>query len=119
MNKVLTPEIKQKLKENGIKLGTFYDRISKLGWNIEDAMSKPARKNRSNPEMPITPEIQENLKRNNISISAFYNRVYNLDWNIEDAMTTPTLPARNPLGTKARTNRKNKKRTTTEVKKKT
>ncbi|AID50209.1 hypothetical protein P4U03_30080 [Bacillus mycoides] len=41
-NRVLTDEQIQKAKENGLRYSTVYDRIKKLKWNIEEALTTPA-----------------------------------------------------------------------------
>ncbi|MDH8003023.1 hypothetical protein [Bacillus cereus] len=40
-NRVLTDEQMQKAKGNGLKINTVYDRIKKLKWDIEEALTTP------------------------------------------------------------------------------
>ncbi|MES5896945.1 nucleoside permease [Bacillus cereus group sp. RP43] len=74
----------KRAKKNGINANTFYSRIRILGWNCEDAATKPV--NETKIEKRYWIDI---AKQNGICHSTFKSRVNIHGWDVEKAATTP------------------------------
>lgn len=96
----ITPEEYEIAKANGICSATLEDRIRRLVWDKEQAISMAPRKQRR-----IDKRFIKIAKENGISERAFYHRLKS-GWSIEDAATIP-LMTRSQIG--KMTKEKNKK----------
>lgn len=79
----LTPEQKQRAKENGIDMKNVYNR-RRLGWTDEQAITIPI-----NAHCLLTEEELSIAKENGVSMSMIENRFYTLGWTLEEAITIP------------------------------
>ena len=77
----ITPEDFKKAKENGIHKETVITRVRKLGWDVDKAITKPARKKRK-----FTKEEIKIMEENGISYSAVNNRIKG-GWDMKRACT--------------------------------
>ena len=66
----ITPEDFKIAEENGISKDTLLSRVRKLGWDVDKAITKPARKKRKFTKKEI--EIMKNLD-NNDHIIKYYD----------------------------------------------
>ena len=84
----ITPEDFEKAKENGIPKDTVLTRVRMLGWDVDNAITKPPRKIRkfTKEEMKI---MEENgINRNTVSCRLNYG------WTLEEAISRPKKPGR-------------------------
>lgn len=76
----------------GVKISNLYERINKLGWTFEEAITRPAwwrkdSKTYSYEERSLT--LTQWSREKNISQAALYMRVNKLGWSFEKSITTP------------------------------
>ena len=79
----ITPEDFEKAKENGIHKETVITRVRKLGWDVDKAITKPARKKRK-----FTKEEIEIMEENGVDRDVAASRMY-WGWTLEEAITKP------------------------------
>ena len=84
----ITPEDFEKAKENGIRKETVITRVRKLGWDVDKAITKPARKIRK-----FTKEEIEIMEENGIDRNTAVCRL-NYGWTLEEAISRPKKPGR-------------------------
>ena len=77
----ITPEDFEKAKENGIHKETVITRVRKLGWDVDKAITKPARKKRK-----FTKEEIEIMEENGIDRNTAVCRL-NYGWTVEEAIS--------------------------------
>lgn len=98
----ITPEEYETAERNGISKKTLEERVRKLAWNKEEAISKP-------PVKRNWHEWAESAKKHGISQLNFYNRIQ-YGWSPEEAATRPltTKQDRQKLALRMVANRKQK-----------
>ena len=84
----ITPEDFEKAKENGIHKDTVITRVRKLGWDVDKAITKPARKKRK-----FTKEEIEIMEENGIDRNTAVCRL-NCGWTVEEAISKPKKQGR-------------------------
>ena len=84
----ITPEDFKIAKENGIHKETVITRVRKLGWDVDKAITKPARKKRK-----FTKEEIEIMEENGIDRNTAVCRL-NYGWTVEEAITKPKKKGR-------------------------
>ena len=84
----ITPEDFEKAKENGIHKETVITRVRKLGWDVDKAITKPARKKRK-----FTKEEIEIMEENGIDRNCAVCRL-NCGWTVEEAISKPKKQGR-------------------------
>ena len=84
----ITPEDFEKAKENGIHKETVITRVRKLGWDIDKAITKPAREKRK-----FTKEEIEIMEENGIDRNTAVCRL-NYGWTVEEAISKPKKQGR-------------------------
>jgi hypothetical protein len=84
MNFVSDNDIK-KAEANGVNYKNLYNRVYRLGWEVERAIHTPVKKDsRIAKYRPL-------LQKHGIAESVFYTRIYQQGWDLEEAATTPLL----------------------------
>lgn len=73
----------KKAKENGINYKNLYNRVYRLGWDIEKATTQPVKKD------SFIEKYRPLLQKHNIAETVFYSRIYQQGWDYEKAATTP------------------------------
>ncbi|PHD38218.1 nucleoside permease [Bacillus toyonensis] len=76
----------KRAQENGINVSTFYNRIYNLGWNREDAATRPVNEAKIKKKYWI-----DIAKQNGIGYATFMSRVNTHGWDIKKAATTPPI----------------------------
>ena len=84
----ITPEDFEKAKENGIHKETVITRVRKLGWDVDKAITKPARKKRK-----FTKEEIKIMEENGIDRNTTVCRL-NYGWTVEEAISKPKKQGR-------------------------
>ena len=84
----ITPEDFEKAKENGIHKETVITRVRKLGWDVDKAITKPARKKRKFTKEEIETMEENGIDRNTVSCRLNYG------WTLEEAISRPKKPGR-------------------------
>ena len=84
----ITPEDFEKAKENGIHKDTVITRVRKLGWDVDKAITKPAREKRK-----FTKEEIEIMEENGIDRNTAVCRL-NYGWTVEEAISKPKKQGR-------------------------
>ena len=84
----ITPEDFEKAKENGIHKETVITRVRKLGWDVDKAITKPARKKRK-----FTKEEIKIMEENGIDRNTAVCRL-NYGWTVEEAISKPKKQGR-------------------------
>ena len=79
----ITPEDFEKAKENGIHKDTVITRVRKLGWDVDKAITKPAREKRK-----FTKEEIKIMEENGIDRNTAVCRL-NCGWTVEEAISRP------------------------------
>ena len=79
----ITPEDFEKAKENGIHKDTVITRVRKLGWDVDKAITKPARKKRK-----FTKEEIEIMEENGVDRNTASGRL-NKGWDPKEVLTRP------------------------------
>lgn len=86
---MLTDEQRKIAKENGIHSATLWNRVNKLGWDIERAITEKYVKQPMNVKgVEVSDEQLEIALNNGISRKRVHARLYN-GWTVEDTITTP------------------------------
>ena len=79
-------------KELGIGYGTIRDRIYKMGWSIEKALSTPVSRSSGRSELyefnGETQSLSEWSKELGIGYGTLYDRIHKMGWSIEKALST-------------------------------
>jgi hypothetical protein len=73
-------ELREKCKAAGLNYATVMDRIKRMGWSEERALSDCAKNH----------TLREKCKQHNINYYVVVNRIYQGGWSEERALSTPT-----------------------------
>ena len=84
----ITPEDFEKAKENGIHKETVITRVRKLGWDVDKAITKPARKIRKFTKEEIKIMEENGIDRNTAVCRLKYG------WTLEEAISRPKKQGR-------------------------
>lgn len=83
----ITPDEYDIALSNGIKKETLEQRVRRLNWSKQKAITTPVQKDsRKHPSW-----VYDNLEKYGISQPTFYKRVHDLGWSLEEASTTLPL----------------------------
>ena len=86
---MLTDEQRQIAKENGIHSATLWNRLNKLGWDIESAITvKYVKQPMIVKGVEVSDEQLEEALERGITRKRIHARLYN-GWTLEDTLTKP------------------------------
>lgn len=94
MSWYVTPEQYQQAQANGINPERLTERVRRLGWPIEKAITQPIQAQRTHGSLSEWVKIAE---QNGICRKTFYDRINQMGWTEEKASTQPVSDRRELL----------------------